>query len=69
MKYRLKGITLDELSVVDRGANPGAKIALYKRQGDLMDDMTDGQKAKMKEYMDKGYSQEEAMKMLSLIHI
>jgi hypothetical protein len=63
MKYRLKGIVLDELSVVDRGANPGAKIALYKRQGDLMDDMTDGQKAKMKEYMDKGYSQEDAMKM------
>jgi hypothetical protein len=63
MKYRLKGIVLDELSIVDRGANPGAKIALYKRQGDIMDDMTDAQKAEMKEYMDKGYSEEEAMKM------
>lgn len=63
MKYRLKGITLDELSIVDRGANPGAKIALYKRQGDIMEDMTDAQKAKMKEYMDKGYSEMEAKRM------
>lgn len=63
MKYNLKGIMLDELSIVDRGANPGAKIALFKRQGDGMDDMTDDQKVKMKEYMDKGYSKEDAMKM------
>jgi hypothetical protein len=63
MKYNLKGIMLDELSIVDRGANPGAKIALFKRQGDGMDDMTDAQKAKMKEYIDKGSSQEDAMKM------
>ena len=63
MKYNLKGISLDELSIVDRGANQGAKIALYKRQGDGMNDMTDAQEAKMKEYMGKGYSKEEAMKM------
>ena len=57
MKYRLSGITLDEVSVVDRPAAAMAKIALFKR-----DDMTDEQKAKMKEYMDKGMSEEEAMK-------
>lgn len=31
-RNRIKGLSLDELSVVDAPANPGAQIALFKRQ-------------------------------------
>ena len=64
MPRKLKNIVLDEISGVDDPADPNAKITLLKR-GEPMkeDDMSDAQKAKMKEYMDKGYSKEEAMKM------
>ena len=65
MPRNLMNIRLDEVSAVDAPANKSAKIVLYKRDGDSMneDDMSDAMKAKMKEYMDKGYSKEDAMKM------
>jgi hypothetical protein len=63
MPRKLKNIVLDEISGVDVPADPNAKITLFKRGEPMTDDMTDAQKAAMKEYMDKGYSQEEAMKM------
>jgi hypothetical protein len=61
----LKNIKLDEISLVDVPANSASKIALYKRKGDGVkeEDMTEAQKAKMKEYMDKGYSREMAKEM------
>jgi len=64
MPRKLKNIKLTEISGVDIPADPNAKITLFKR-GDPMkeDDMSDAMKAKMKEYMDKGYSKEDAMKM------
>jgi hypothetical protein len=62
MPRKLKNIILDEVSGVDVPADPNAKITLFKR-GDTMDDMDDAMKAKMKEYMDKGYSEMEAKAM------
>lgn len=64
MPRKLKNIILDEVSGVDIPADPNAKITLFKR-GDPMNEneMSEAQKAKMKEYMDKGYSKEDAMKM------
>ena len=64
MPRKLKNIVLDEISGVDVPADPNAKITLFKR-GEPMneDEMSDAMKAKMKEYMDKGYSKEDAMKM------
>ena len=62
--HMLKNIKLDEISLVDRGANQHAAITLFKRGEPMKDeDMSEAQKAKMKEYMDKGYSKEDAMKM------
>jgi hypothetical protein len=64
MPRKLKNITLSEISGVDVPADPNAKITLIKRGEPMKDeDMSDAQKAKMKEYMDKGYSEEDAMKM------
>lgn len=62
--HMLKNIMLDEISLVDVPANSEAKITLFKR-GDTMkeEEMSEAQKAKMKEMMDKGYSKEDAMKM------
>ena len=37
MGHKLTEIKLDEVSLVDAGANPGAHIALFKRKGDTMD--------------------------------
>ena len=64
MPRKLKNIKLTEISGVDIPADPNAKITLFKR-GDTMkeDDMSDAMKAKMKEYMDKGYSEMEAKRM------
>jgi len=65
----LKQLQLEELSLVDRPANPLAMAPLYKRdtsQGDTMTEttekMSDDMKSKLKPYMDKGMSEEEAMK-------
>jgi hypothetical protein len=64
MPRKLKNIVLNEISGVDVPADPNAKITLFKRGEPMTEnDMSDAQKAKMKEYMDKGYSKEDAMKM------
>jgi len=69
----LKQLQLEELSLVDRPANPLAMAPLYKRdtsQGDTMTEttqkMSDDMKAKLKPYMDKGMSEEEAMKAYNM---
>jgi len=62
MPRKLKNIILTEVSGVDMPADPNARITLFKR-GDTMDEMSDAMKAKMKEYMDKGYSEMEAKAM------
>ena len=63
MPRKLKNIILDEVSGVDIPADPNAKITLFKRGEPMKEEMSEAQKAKMKEYMDKGYSKEDAMKM------
>jgi hypothetical protein len=64
MPRKLKDIKLTEVSGVDVPADPHATITLFKRGEPMKDeDMSEAQKAKMKEYMDKGYSKEDAMKM------
>ena len=70
MPNLLKQLELEELSLVDRPANAQAMVSLFKRDtsGDDMseetnvDKMSDDMKAKRKPYMDKGMSEEEAMK-------
>ena len=70
MPNLLKQLELEELSLVDRPANAQAMVSLFKRDtsGDDMseetnvDKMSDDMKAKLKPYMDKGMSEEEAMK-------
>ena len=69
MPNLLKQLELDELSLVDRPANAQAMVSLFKRDdsnGDNMEQevekMSDDLKAKLKPYMDKGMSEEEAMK-------
>lgn len=69
MPNLLKQLELEELSLVDRPANAEAMVSLFKRdtsEGDTMTDeiekMSDDMKDKLKPYMDKGMSEEEAMK-------
>lgn len=68
MATLLENLELEEVSLVDRPANQEAKIALFKRDtsGEEMTEevekMSDDMKAKLKPYMDKGMSEEEAMK-------
>jgi hypothetical protein len=60
----LKELQLTELSLVDRPANPLAKAPIFKsdsKKGELSK-MTDEMMMKLKPYMDKGMSEEEAMK-------
>lgn len=64
MPRKLKNIKLTEISGVDIPADPNARITLFKRGEPMKDeDMSEAQKAKMKEYMDKGYSEMEAKRM------
>ena len=70
MPNLLKQLELDELSLVDRPANKQAMVSLYKRdnsEGETMENevekMSDDMKAKLKPYMYKGMSEDEAMKM------
>lgn len=66
----LKELKLTELSLVDRPANPEAYAPIFKSdskkgESNQMEDtikMSDDMKAKLKPYMDKGMSAEEAMK-------
>ena len=68
MATLLENLELEEVSLVDRPANQEAKIALFKRDtsGEEMTEeeekMSDDMKAKLKPYLDKGMSEEEAMK-------
>lgn len=59
MPRKLKNIILDEVSLVDRGADPNAHVTIFKRATMTEDEM----QMKMQEYMDKGYSKEEAKAM------
>lgn len=54
-RHDLKSLRLMEVSLVDNPANVDARVALFKRG-----DMTDDQRKKMKEYMDKGMGEDEA---------
>ena len=69
MPKLLKQLELEELSLVDRPANAKAMVSLFKRDnsnGDDMDyeveKMDPKLKDKLKPYMDKGMSEEEAKK-------
>ncbi len=74
MANLLKQLELEELSLVDRPANAQATVSLFKRdnsEGDTMSEettqkMSDDMKAKLKPYMDKGMSEEEAMKAYNM---
>lgn len=74
MPNLLKQLELEELSLVDRPANAQAMVSLFKRDtsGDDMSEetnvekMSDDMKAKLKPYMDKGMSEEEAMKAYNM---
>ena len=59
MPRKLKNIILDEVSLVNRGADPNAHVTIFKRADMTEDEM----QMKMREYMDKGYSKEEAKAM------
>jgi len=71
----LSDIDLDEISLVDDGANQGARIVLFKRDQPsasdtkseeaikMADKMTPEQEARMKAYMDKGYEEDKAKEM------
>jgi len=59
MPRKLKNIVLDEVSLVDVGADPNAHVTIFKRGAMTDDEM----QLKMQEYMDKGYSKEEAKAM------
>lgn len=63
-KYRLADVKLDEISLVDKGANQHAKIAIWKRADmkEKYDDLTPAQRAAMKGYMDKGMDEAAAYK-------
>lgn len=72
MATLLENLELEEVSLVDRPANQEAKIALFKRDtsGEEMTEevekMSDDMKAKLKPYLDKGMSEEEAMKAYNM---
>lgn len=66
-KHALSMLKLDEISLVDNPANPGARVAVWKRGDPMADkaiygDMTDEEKRKMRDMMDKGMSEDDAMK-------
>jgi hypothetical protein len=58
----LTQLELTELSLVDRPANPLALAPVFKADLRKGDQMTEDMKEKLKPYMDKGMSEEEAMK-------
>ena len=73
MANLLKQLELDELSLVDRPANAQAMVSLFKRDNseeeqmtDNVEKMSDDLKAKLKPYMDKGMTEDEAMKMYNM---
>ena len=71
MPNLLKNLQLEELSLVDRPANAQAMVSLFKRDNSNevtmeetqdVDKMSEDMGAKLKPYMDKGMTEEEAMK-------
>ena len=72
MPNLLKQLELEELSLVDRSANAQAMVSLFKRDtsgeemAEEVEKMSDDMKAKLKPYMDKGMSEEEAMKAYNM---
>jgi hypothetical protein len=72
MPSLLKQLELEELSLVDRPANAQAMVSLFKRdtsEDDMTEEtnkMDDDMKSKLKPYMDKGMSEEEAMKAYNM---
>lgn len=58
----LTQLELTELSLVDRPANPLALAPVFKADLQKGDQMTEEMKNKLKPYLDKGMSEEEAMK-------
>ena len=61
-KYRLADVELNEISLVDKGANQHAKIGIWKRapMDDMKKPLTSAQKAAMKLNMDKGMDEDAA---------
>lgn len=61
--YALRNISLDEVSLVDDGANPKAKAVFYKRR-EKMDysasDMSDEQRRRFRDLVDKGMDEQSA---------
>lgn len=71
MPYELEELELDELSLVDDPASPGARVVLAKRNGGNpstkggISKMGDKEKARLKELMDKeGMSEDEAKRYM-----
>lgn len=70
MPTELVNLNLEELSLVDKGANQFAKAPIFKADTskgvnmttETTEKMSDDMKAKLKPYMDKGMSEAEAMK-------
>jgi cell division septum initiation protein DivIVA len=63
-KYRLADVELNEISLVDVGANQHAKIAIWKRasMNEKYEAMTAAQKGRMKKFMDEGMDEAAAYK-------
>lgn len=70
MPYELESLELEEVSLVDKGANQHSKVTITKRKElEVMTDaefqelhkMCDEDMKKLKAYMDKGMTREEAM--------
>lgn len=64
----LIGLDLEEISLVDKGDDPKAKVAIFKRVKEenmsILEKMDDEVKGRMQALMDKGYSEEDALKMV-----
>lgn len=72
MPYELDDLDLDEISLVDDPASPGAQVVLAKRadgeriaKEGRMADMSDEQKRRMQELMDKGMSEDDARRQMA----
>lgn len=62
-RKRLKNLLINEVSVVDNPANPGAQVALFKRGASMASNyggMSDEEKSRMKELEAKGMSPDKA---------
>ena len=63
MSNMLNDLVLEEVSLVDEPANASATVALFKRKKpEEVSKMTDEEKDRLKPYMDKGMTEDEARK-------